>query len=329
MQMQRCKEALCKSIIGHEQKKQQVELATEAAKIRNVPIPHMILSGRPGCGKTTMSRAIAQYAEADLFEISATSLKTAVSVKDLLMRLSDEGYDKNGKLVGSIKQQVVFIDEAHRVSSRAQETLGIAMEERRVVDPVDNITYWTPHFTVIIATTDPGALTKPFVDRFLIDFHFDFYSDEEMFRIAGGHLSKLGMSASKEAVESIARRSRGTPRILVSFINRIADVAAIEKSTHVDRQMVDSVFELLGVDENGVTARDKKTLTALRSGPIGIDSLCQMTGEARDTMASIIEPFLLRKRFINITSRGRRLTAEGERYIGKGEASRRIVTNAI
>lgn len=312
-------------IIGHEDKKKQLEVICNAAVMRNTPIPHILLGGRAGCGKTTTARAIAEYAGARLFEASANALKSEVEVKDLLMRLSAENYDRKGNVQGKLTQQIVFIDEAHRISAKAQETLGIAMEERRIVDDDEGLTYWTPFFTVVIATTDTGALTKPFVDRFLVDFYFDNYDDSDMSKIAEMYVKENGLTISDDALIGVVRRSRGTPRILIGYLSRLSDLAILSGTVHIDGTIVDNAFSLMHIDSEGITARDRKTMQTLStSGPMGLDALCQAIGETKHTMLTVIEPFLIRKGFLNITPRGRRLTRTGLIYIGN-ERMKRVV----
>ncbi|MCI0527460.1 MAG: hypothetical protein L0Y56_08445, partial [Nitrospira sp.] len=236
------------------------------------------------------------------------------------------GYDLQGKVIGKIQPQLIFIDEIHQLPLLAQENLGIAMQDWKLPVRVGgkDVFEWVPHFTLVGATTLSGKLSKPFLDRFKIQADFETYSLEEAIKIVNVHAEDQGLTLSPGVDDAIARRSRGVARLIVRFLDRVADAAVIaaqgkeELQKQVSLELAETMLNhFLKVDDRGLTKSDIKILLQLSklSEPVGIDSLAVVANEDKMTIQNTVEPYLIQEGLIIRTKRGRVITDEGRRYL--------------
>jgi holliday junction DNA helicase RuvB len=309
--------------VGNNHIKRQLSISILAAKKSNTAPPHMLFVGHHGCGKTKMSYLVSEIVGAKLIQASPESFKSAQEVRDLLAELPQNGYDDFGRIVGQIKPGVIFLDEIHNLPLKGQEAFGIAMEYFRISTQlirfrrVRRITEWVPKFTLIGATTETGSLSKPFIEKFKLTSQFELYSERELMVIAFNYLNKKGVYINEEAAKEIAIRSRGTPRLVVRYCDRMEEMSTIYGIRKVDKAVTDKVFDVLGIDTVGLTPLDRKILLYLFGAerPIGVDNLSVITAESRKTLESTVEPFLLRQGLIIRSSGGRLITERGEKYL--------------
>lgn len=310
-------------LIGHENTKRRVSIALESALARNINLPHILLAGAAGCGKTTTAKWLSEVGDYDFMPVSPLELKTKKSVYQMLEALNLEGYDEKGNRVGRIKPTIVFFDEIHQMPTIGQEILGIAMESFCLDADVSNARsnsnqiIWLPYFTVVGATTDDGKLTKPFRDRFKLKFIYEPYKDEEMFEIAKYHAIKRKLRITKGAIQSIVNRSRGVPRIMVTNLENIRDVQIANKTPVIDVGVAEEAFDNMGIDPSGLNKVEIKILKTLMEAKtaIGLDNLSIVTNESSKTIVQTLEPFLIRKGLILRTGKGRQITEKGVKYL--------------
>jgi len=307
------------NLIGNDNIKEQITAAIKAAKARNREIPHMLFSGHPGCGKTSLAKAVAKAAGHDMLHVSPKDLINHKRVSELLRKLDHTGYDPRGNRVADIKPSIVFIDEIHNLPLVGQEILGIAMENFYIETGRPNELYWIPYFTVIGATTLAGELSKPFLDRFKLIFHFSPYTNEESLRIIDMHAKRLKAALSYEAAMEIVNRGRGVPRILVRYLERAIDEAYAVNSPIISRELVLTMFGRMGVDPHGFSQTEVGILKTLYNSdrPIGLDNLAIVTGESAKTIKDTVEPELIRKGLMVRTGSGRIITQKGRDYINE------------
>lgn len=304
-------------LIGHQNTKKRVQIAIDSANFRNSAMPHMLLSGVAGCGKTTTAKWLSDFGGYDYFPTSPLELKTKKNVYNLLEKLNINGYNEVGDRVGKIKPTILFFDEVHQMPVIAQEILGLAMERFELESDVVNKLIWLPYFTMVGATTDDGLLTKPFRERFKSKFIFEPYKDIEMFDIIKFHATKNKLPITQKAIENITKRSRGIPRIMITYLETIRDVMYSEREELITNNLVDKAFDTMGVDKTGLTKVEIKLLISLFEAgiPIGIDNLSIITNESSKTLGQTIEPFLIRRGFIIRTGKGRMITKKGAQYL--------------
>ena len=314
----------------------QLTIAAHSAQVNQRSLPHMLLTGQAGCGKTSTAKYISETTGVDFIEIAHESIKTRDDVLLLRDNLNDEGYDKViGNKISTIRPTIVFIDEIHRLSSTGQEYLGIAMEEwiipveknKAKVGSYNKFTNfnesgrgrWCPLFTLIGATTNDGLLTKPFKDRFKLRFTFSTYTLEESREIILSHAERLGISIEECAIDEITKRGRGVPRVLVSLLERCRDMAVCQNRNTISLITAQATFKLMGIDINGLTPVDIKIMKVLNksNGPIGLDNLSIMVNENPKTISETIEPYLIQCGFITRSNRGRVITDIGNEYLTK------------
>lgn len=308
-------------IIGNTPIKIQLGIASKAAKIQNSSVPHTLFAGAAGCGKTSMSKALANDLASKMIKVPPESIRTSNDVLELAEKLSVEGYTRDGRVVGIIRPTIVFLDEVHKVPLSGQEALGIAMEEwyiavkNRFTKEINE--FWLPRFTLVGATTESGKLSKPFRDRFKLIFHFTTYSEEESIAIVLKHAELKGINLSKEAALDIARRSRGVPRIMVSYLERVSDAMTVIGEKTINEEAAIATFNIMGVDKTGLLDTDIKILKCLyQSGiPIGVETLGVITNESEDTIQKRHEPYLIQRGLIIRTGRGRMITQKGIEYL--------------
>jgi len=312
-------------LIGNKSMRTQLTIAHGAARLHNRAMHHMLFSGLCGCGKTTTAKAVSLLSDAPFFEISAESIKTAENLAALFRKLPGAGYDDSGNKVGEINPAIIFIDEAHRLTLKSEEMLGIAMENFKHTYTEGrgakkrSVTVWVPEFTLICATTKEGELSKPFRDRFKFNLVFGSYSLEESKRIVELHAKKSSIAIDSQAVEAIARRGRGTPRILVRYLDACHDFVSFMNKERITLDIVDAQCELQGIDEIGLTSLDIIILKELSEAesPQGLDSLAVKTNLDPRTIVEVNEPYLILLGFIERTKGGRIITERGFNHLVK------------
>ncbi len=290
----------------------QLALVLEAAKRRGKPPDHILLSGPPGLGKTTLAMIVAAELEQPIRVTSGPAIQHAGDLASILSSLA-EG-------------EVLFLDEIHRMSRAAEEMLYLAMEDFRVDVIVGKgpgataIPLELPPFTVVGATTRAGLLPAPLRDRFGFTAHLDFYLTRDLVTILRRSAGLLEIEADTAGVEEIAIRSRGTPRIANRLLRRCRDWAQVHGRHVVDLDSAKVALELFDVDERGLDRLDRAVLEALcrrfSGGPVGLGTLAVAVGEESDTVETVAEPFLVREGLIVRTPRGRAATPQAWRHLG-------------
>jgi Holliday junction DNA helicase RuvB len=299
-------------LIGQERVREQLSLMLEAAVARGRTPDHVLLSGPPGLGKTTIAMIIAHQLSAPLRITSGPAIQHAGDLAAILSGIN-EG-------------DVLFIDEIHRMSRPAEELLYMAMEDFRVDVIVGKgpgataIPLEIPAFTVVGATTRAGLLPSPLRDRFGFTAQLDYYESPELHRIVERSAGLLSLEVTTEGGWEIASRSRGTPRIANRLLRRVRDFAEVRAGGVVDQSVARDALALYEVDELGLDRLDRAVLNALcRSfggGPVGVQTLAVAVAEERETVEELAEPFLVRLGFLARTPRGRVATAAAWRHLG-------------
>lgn len=323
-------------LIGNEDIWHQLSVANKSALEDGRPLPHTLLSGAAGCGKTSTARELARQSGAQFLVIAADSVKTRDDVLTIINRLNREGYDRYGDRKEGVKinYPILFIDEIHRLPITGQEHLGIVMEEWKI--PVDgknglkNIfdkfdtnqqdrCCWSPKFTLIGATTNDGLLSKPFKDRFKMRFLFNTYTIEESIEIVKSHADLLDIILDDAAAIEIAKRGRGVPRIIVGLLERCRDFTKAVEQTKMDSDLARAAFSLFKIDDTGLTEVDIKILKALYKSidPLGVDNMAIIANESKQAISETIEPYLIQRGLITRTPRGRTITNSGKQYLIK------------
>ncbi len=303
-----------------------LKISIEAAKARNAALPHILLKGPAGTGKTTLAEAVAREFGTEPLAITPGTAKKTEDLRKLFLRMPEDGYSDQGDVVGRILPQIVFCDEIHQLSLMAQENLGIAMQDWRLPVKLNNqdVFEWVPRFTLIGATTLPGKLSKPFLDRFKLHSEFETYSHDEALQVVELHANTEGLRLSEGVAEAVAKRSRGVPRLIVRYLDRLTDAAVVASKGNpgtenvITLELTELMFkQFLKVDDRGLTKTDIKILKQLakQSDPVGVDMLATITNEDKDTVERSIEPYLIHEGLITRTKRGRLLTDEGYRYL--------------
>ena len=290
----------------------QLSLVLEAAKRRGTPPDHVLLSGPPGLGKTTLALIVAAELEKPIRITSGPAIQHAGDLASILSSL-EEG-------------EVLFVDEIHRMARAAEEMLYLAMEDFRVDVVVGKgpgataIPLKLEPFTVVGATTRSGLLPAPLRDRFGFTGHLDFYAVDDLVRILRRSSGLLKVEATEAAITEIGRRSRGTPRIANRLLRRVRDWAQVHGEGVADERAAHAALALFDVDDRGLDRLDRAVLEALcrrfGGGPVGLSTLAVAVGEESDTVETVAEPFLVREGFIVRTPRGRAASPLAWQHLG-------------
>jgi Holliday junction DNA helicase RuvB len=298
--------------VGQEKIREQLGIFIEATKKRNEALDHVLLFGPPGLGKTTLSHIIAHELGVNLRQTSGPVLERPGDLAALLTNLEP--------------RDVLFIDEIHRLSPVVEEILYPALEDFQIDIMIGegpaarSVKLDLPPFTLVGATTRAGMLTNPLRDRFGIVARLEFYSADELTRIVKRSAALLNIVLDPEGALEIARRSRGTPRIVNRLLRRVRDFAEVKADGEVTRSVADAALSMLDVDAAGLDVMDRKliqtVLTKFDGGPVGVDNLSAAIGEERDTIEDVLEPFLIQQGYLQRTSRGRIATALSYRHFG-------------
>ncbi len=293
-----------KDFIGQHELVDNLMISIQAAKKRKEPLEHTLFSGPPGLGKTTLAHIIAREMAVKITSTSGPAIERAGDLIGILTNLG-EG-------------DILFIDEIHRLSKVVEEFLYPAMENFQIDFVIDKgpyaktIKFNLKHFTLIGATTRAGLLAAPMRGRFGIFYHLDFYETPDLVKILKRSSEILKIQLDDESLFEIAKRSRGTPRIANRLLRRVRDWAQIKSQGKITRETVDRSLIAQGIDKNGLDAFDRKVLYAIidvfKGGPVGIDALAATLNEEKDTIADMVEPYLLKTKFLKRTPRGRQVT---------------------
>jgi Holliday junction DNA helicase RuvB len=298
--------------IGQKRVVENLSIAIRAALERGDPLEHVLFHGPPGLGKTTLAHVIASEMGATIVTTSGPALERAADLVGILTNLK--------------KGDLLFIDEIHRLPRVVEEYLYPAMEDFAidfVLDPgphARTVRLSLARFTVVGATTRAGLLTGPLRDRFGLSLHLGFYAVDDLSTIVRRSAALLGVGLSGEAADTIAMRSRGTPRIANRLLKRVRDYAQVSRKDSVDEDTAVEAMDLHGVDEAGLDALDRQYLKVIvqqySGGPVGVSALAATLHEEQDTLIDVVEPFLLATGFLNRTSRGRCATPKACRHLG-------------
>ena len=302
-----------RDFVGQKRVVQPLLVALRAAKQRGEPLEHLILAGPPGLGKTTLAQLVRHELGADLTTTSGPALKRA---GDLM-----------GILSGLKRGDVLFIDEIHRLDATVEERLYPAMEDFFVDFTLDQgvhartIPYRLQQFTLVGATTMAGLLSAPLRDRFGLTYRLDFYPPEELQQIVVRSAALLEAPLAEDAALEIARRSRGTPRIVNRLLRRVRDFAQVQGEPMLTVEIADQALTMEGIDSAGLDALDRQLLRVImdtyEGGPVGIEALAATLNEQQSTLVEVVEPYLLQAGFLARTPTGRRATPKAIEHLGR------------
>ena len=297
---------------GQDNVRERLEIAVTAATQRKEPIDHLLLSGPPGLGKTTLANIIAKAMGANMRATSGPTIEKAADLAGLLTNL-EEG-------------DVLFIDEIHRMQKTVEEYLYPAMEDYQldiIIDQGPNarsVRLNLPRFTLVGATTRSGLLTAPLLTRFPIRERLNYYAADHMTRIVTRSAGLLKVSIDEQGASEIARRSRGTPRIANNLLRRVRDFAQVKGDGTITNEIADAALAMLEIDSHGLDEMDKRILETIivkfGGGPVGVNSIAAAVGEESDTLEEVYEPFLIMEGYLQRTPQGRAATELGYQCLG-------------
>ena len=299
--------------IGQKNIVQNISIMVDSAKLRGSAIDHILLSGPPGLGKTSLAYLITDSVSSKLHVISGPAIEKKGDLAAILTNLNSG--------------DVLFIDEIHRLHISVEEILYSAMEDFRLDLVIGQghaartMQIEISPFSLIGATTRSGLLSNPLRDRFVAQFHYDFYNSDELEEILKLNARKLEISIEDSACKTAADCSRGTPRIANRILRRVRDFSLVNQSAIISNKEVKESLKLMQIDSLGLDRMDRKILNTIQNlfnnGPVGIESLSATLSEDRGTLEDVYEPFLLKEGFIRRTPRGREITEKGLEHLGE------------
>lgn len=299
--------------IGQTKVIENIDLMVKSALMRKSAMDHVLLSGPPGLGKTSLAMLIAKALGSELHLVSGPAIEKKGDIAAVLTNLKPK--------------DVLFIDEIHRMHITVEEILYSAMEDFRLDILIGQgasartMQIDLAPFTLIGATTRSGLLSNPLRDRFMAHLNFDFYEPEMLAKILLNNARKMNLSLADEAKMQIAQRSRGTPRIANRILRRVRDFALVNGSVKVGTREVEAALSLLDIDELGLDSMDRKILSVMKNyyqgGPVGIEALSATLGEDKQTIEEVYEPYLLKEGLILRTPRGRTLSEKASKHLAE------------
>ncbi|KGY12827.1 ATP-dependent DNA helicase RuvB [Vibrio tubiashii] len=297
---------------GQDHVRDQMEIFIKAAQLRNEALDHLLIFGPPGLGKTTLANIVANEMEVNIRTTSGPVLEKAGDLAALLTNLEEN--------------DVLFIDEIHRLSPMVEEVLYPAMEDYQLDIMIGegpaarSIKIDLPPFTLIGATTRAGSLTSPLRDRFGITQRLEYYKIPDLQNIVQRSADCLGLSMESDGALEVARRARGTPRIANRLLRRVRDYAEVKGNGHICAEVADRALNMLDVDAQGFDYMDRKLLLAIMEkfggGPVGLDNMAAAIGEEKDTIEDVLEPYLIQQGYLQRTPRGRIATDRAYLHFG-------------
>lgn len=314
-----------KEYIGQEDLKEKMDIFIKSARERQESVDHILLYGPPGLGKTTLAGVIATEMGVNLKITTGPVLEKAGDLAAILTSLEEN--------------DILFIDEIHRLSTSVEEILYPAMEDGELDILIGkgpsarSIRVELPKFTLIGATTKAGQLSRPLLDRFGITHRMGYYKVEELKEILKRGASILNISYDEDGITEIAKRSRGTPRIANRLLKRARDYALVKGNGNLDKKSVEGILDILGVDSNGLDELDRNILESIikvyNGGPVGIETLSLLLGEDRRTIEEVYEPYLVKIGFIKRTKRGRMVTEHAYKHLGINKLTSNTIFDEI
>ncbi len=308
--------------IGQTKVKEVLKIFIESAKMRNQPLDHVLLSGPPGLGKTTLANIISNEMGVNIRVTSGPAIERPGDLAAILTNLNEN--------------DVLFIDEIHRINKNVEEVLYPALEDFALDIIIGkgpsarSIRLDLPKFTLIGATTRSGMLASPLRDRFGVMCNLDFYDTKDLKEIVLRSAGIINIEINDQGAEEISRRSRGTPRIANRLLKRVRDYAIVKGNGAIDTATADSALRMFEIDEKGLDRLDRKILNTIiefyKGGPVGLETIAASIGEEKGTIEDVYEPYLLQIGYLNRTPRGRVVTELGYRHVNKTEKHTKQMT---